>query len=112
MEGNPPLHISLENEHYSILCIKQYQYCKECGRNYLSKHDCNTNRIVFKQIKQGKNRFVIKDYKQDKLNFDEQGSGVVVVHYDIETHTRKCVGSVTIHIPYVMVPYFIMVIFS
>ena len=44
VEGNPVLHLSLKDEHYSILQLKQYQYCKECGRNYLAKHECNTNR--------------------------------------------------------------------
>ena len=102
VEGNPILNLSLEEEHYSILQLKQYQYCKECGRNYLSKHECKTNRKVYKKIRQGKNRFVIDTYKQDDTNFDEQESGVVVVHYDIETHTRKSVGSITIHTPYIV----------
>ena len=102
VEGNPTLHLSLEDEHYSILCVKLYQHCPDCDRNFISKHKCDTNRKVFKQIKKGKNRFVIKDYKQDKLNFDKQESGVVIVHYDIETHTRKRAGSVLIHIPYIV----------
>ena len=100
--GNPILHLSLEDEHYSILQLKQYQYCKECGRSYLSKHECNVNRKVYKKIKQGKNRFVIDTYKQDETNFDNPASGIVVVHYDIETHTRKSVGSIAVHTPYIV----------
>ena len=99
--GNPVLCLWLEEEHYSILQIKQYQHCKECGRNYLSKHECNTNRKVYKAVKQGKNRFVIDTYKQDDTNFDES-SNVVVVHYDIETHTRKAMNSIALHTPYIV----------
>ena len=34
IEGNPVLNLSLENEHYALLEVKQYQRCKECGRTY------------------------------------------------------------------------------
>ena len=102
IEGKPTLHLSLQNQHYSILQPKQYQYCKDCGRNYISKHECNTNRQIYMNLRQGKTRFVINAYKKDKKNFDQSDSGVVVVHYDIETHTRTTVGSITIHTPYIV----------
>lgn len=102
IKGNPVLHLSLEDEHYSILCIKQYKYCKDCGRKYLSSHRCNTDRKIYKKIKQGKDRYVMNSYKKDGKNYDEPDSGVVVIHYDIETHTRKNIDSVAIHTPYIV----------
>ena len=101
VRGNPVLCLLLEDEHYSILETKQYKHCKECGRNYLSKHECNTNRKVYKAVKDGNNRYVINTYRRDDTNFDES-SNVVVVHYDIETHTRKTINSIALHTPYIV----------
>ena len=45
---------------------------------------------------------MINMYKKDDTNFDAQDSGIVIVHYDIETHTRKSVNSIRIHTPYII----------
>ena len=92
----------LENDHYSKIEIKQYKECKECGRKYLSKHNCNTNMIVYKLIKDGKHQYVINLFKCDKFNFDEPNDKIIIIHYDIETHTRNAVGSIKIHMPYIL----------
>jgi hypothetical protein len=103
LEGsNDKVLLLLENDHYSKIEIKQYQECKECGRKYLSKHNCNTNMIVYKLIKDGKHRYVINPFKRDKFNFDEPNEKIVIVHYDIETHTRNAVGGIKIHAPYIL----------
>ena len=62
------LQLSLQDEHYSILEIKQYQNCNKCGRKYINKHTCNTNMIVYKKIAEGKHRYVVNGFKQDKFN--------------------------------------------
>jgi hypothetical protein len=94
--------LSLENDHYSMIEIKKYQQCKEYGRKYISKHTCNTNMKVFKMINEGKNRYVINPFKRDKFNFDLQNDDIVIVHYDIETHTRITIDGLKIHTPYVL----------
>ena len=44
--------------------------------------------IVFKTIKDGNYRCVISNLKRDDFNFDSPNEEIVIVHYDIETHTR------------------------
>ena len=58
--------------------------------------------IVFKTIRQGKDRCVINTLKCDKFNFDEPNDDIMVVYYDIETHTRIDVGGAKIHTPYIV----------
>jgi DNA polymerase type B, organellar and viral len=94
--------LSLEDDHYSLIEIKKYQRCKECGRKYVNKHTCNTNMRVFKKINEGKHRYVINSFKRDKFNFDESNTDVVIVHYDIETHTRSGSGNTKFHVPYIV----------
>ena len=94
--------LSLEDDHYSMIEIKKYQQCTECGRKYISKHTCNTNMKVFKMITEGKNRYVIDPFKRDKFNFDVPNDKIVIVHYDIEMHTRRTVDGLKIHTPYVL----------
>ena len=83
------LQLWLQDEHYSLLEIKKYQTCTECGRKYINKHTCNTNRIVYKKISEGKDRYVVNGFKQDTFNFDQPNEDIVIVHYVIETHTRS-----------------------
>jgi hypothetical protein len=82
--------------------IKKYQRCEECGRKFINKHTCNTNMIVYKKIAEGKNRYVVNGFKQDKFNFDQPNEDIVVVHYDIETHTRSGPDNMRVHIPYII----------
>ena len=92
----------LEDDHYSLIELKKYQQCTDCGRKYLTKHTCNTNMIVYKMIKEGKHRYVINPFKQDKFNFDSKNDKIVIVHHDIETHTRKTVGNIRVYTPYIL----------
>ena len=94
--------LSLEDDHYSIIEIKKYQQCADCGRKYINKHTCNTNMIVYKMINEGKYRYVINPLKRDKFNFDEPNEKIVIVHYDIETHTRDVIDGMKIHTPYIL----------
>ena len=96
------LTLSLEDDHYSIMEIKKYQRCEECGRKFINKHTCNTNMIVYKKIAEGRNRYVVNGFKQDKFNFDKPNEDIVVVHYDIETHTRSGPDNMRVHIPYII----------
>ena len=80
--GNTLL-LSLEDDHYSMIEIKKYQQCTECGRKYISKHTFNTNMKVFKMITEGRNRYFINPFKSDKFNFDVPNDSIVIVHYDI-----------------------------
>jgi hypothetical protein len=96
------LQLWLQDNHYSVLEIKKYQTCTDCGRKYINKHNCNTNRIVYKKIAEGKHRYVVNGFKQDKFNFDQPNEDIVIVHYDIETHTRSGPDNMRVHIPYII----------
>ena len=48
--------------------------------------------IVYKKIAKGKN-------KQDKFNSNKD---IVIVHYDIETHTRSGPDNMRVHVPYII----------
>ena len=99
-----PLRLWLEDDHYSILTLKEVkieQCCDQCGRKFKNHHTCNTNMIVYRQIKNVK-RCVINDLKRDKFNFECANEEVVVVYYDIETHTRAEVDGTKIHTPYIL----------
>ena len=39
---------------------------------------------------------------EDKFNFDQPNEDIVIVHYDIETHTRSGPDSMKLHIPYIV----------
>ena len=85
------LKLWLEYNHYSILQTKQVkvqQCCLQCGSKFKDKHTCNINMIVYKIIKDGKDGCVINNLKRDDFNFDSPNEEIVIVHYDIETHTR------------------------
>jgi hypothetical protein len=62
----------------------------------------NTLVTLYKTIKEGKNRCVVKVLKVDKFNFDTPNEGVVMVCYDIETHTRLGFDGMKIHSPYIV----------
>lgn len=96
------LKLCLQDNHYSMIEIKKYQQCADCGRKYINKHTCNTNMIVYKNIKEGKNRCVVNGFKRDKVNFDEQNEDTVIIHYDIETHTRYGQENMKVHTPYIV----------
>ena len=96
------LQLWLQDNRYSILEIKKYQTCSDCGRKFIKNHTCNTNRIVYKKIAEGKDRYVVNGFKQDKFNFDHPNEDNVIVHYDIETHTRSCLENMRVHIPYIV----------
>ncbi|KAI3660739.1 hypothetical protein MP638_001050 [Amoeboaphelidium occidentale] len=81
---------SFQDEHYSVVEIKKYQYCNDCGRKYIKKHTCNTNMQVYKLI------------NEDAFNFDHSNESIVIVHYDIETHTRYGSDGMNVHIPYIL----------
>lgn len=69
---------------------------------FINKHSCNTDNIVYKTIREGKNRCVVKNLTVDKVNFDTPNEKVVVVCYDIETHTRCGFDGMKIHTPYIV----------
>jgi hypothetical protein len=94
--------LSLQDEHYSVVEIKKYLYCKYCGRKYIKKHTCNTNMQVYKLINEGSDRYVINPFKKDTFNFDQSNESIVIVHYDIETHTRYGSDGMKVHIPYIL----------
>ncbi len=94
--------LSLQDEHYSIMEIKKYQHCKDCGRQFINKHMCNTNMQVYKLIKEGNHRYVINPFKRDMFNFDHPNEAIAIVHYDIETHTRYGSENMKVHIPYIL----------
>jgi hypothetical protein len=58
--------------------------------------------IVYKKIAEGKHRYVVNGFKKDKFNFDQPNEDIVIVHYDIETHTRLSVANTRIHTPYIV----------
>jgi hypothetical protein len=58
--------------------------------------------IVYKTIKDGKDRCVINNLKRDDFNFDCPNEEIVIVHYDIETHTRFGPENRRIHTPYIV----------
>ena len=43
------LKLLLHDGHYSIMEIKKYECCSQCGRKFINKHTCNTNMIVYKK---------------------------------------------------------------
>jgi hypothetical protein len=45
---------------------------------------------------------VINPFKRGKFNFDLPNDDIVIVHYDIETHTRNSVDGLKIHTPYIL----------
>jgi hypothetical protein len=96
------LKLLLQDNHYSMIEIKKYQQCGDCGRKFINKHTCNTNMIVYKNIKEGKNRCVVNGFKRDKVNYDKQNEDTVIIHYDIETHTRQGQENMKIHTPYII----------
>ena len=57
---------------------------------------------VFKNITEGKNRWVVNGFKRDACNYDEPNPEVVIVHYDIETHTRAGADNMRVHTPYIV----------
>jgi hypothetical protein len=102
---SPTLRLLLNENHYSMLTFKEIvveQKCSECGREFKYTHNCNTNGIVYYKIHVGNDRFVINQFKPDSFNYDETNDEVVIVCYDIETHTRKQVGKSKIHTPYIV----------
>ena len=77
--------LSLDNEHYSVIQMKDYQKCKDRGRIFLHKHSCNTNRQVFKKLREKEGRYVTNGFKKDEFNCDE---------INIETHTRSQIEAI------------------
>jgi hypothetical protein len=103
--SEPTLRLSLKDNHYSILTLKEIiieQCCPECGRKFKFKHKCNTNGIVYKKSKEGKNRYVMNSLIPDELNYDKSNDNIAIVYYDIETHTRITSGGSQIHTPYIV----------
>jgi hypothetical protein len=41
--------------------------------------------IVYKMIAEGKHRYVVNGFKQDKFNYDQPNDDIIIIHYDIET---------------------------
>ncbi len=102
---DPKLRLWLNDNHYSILFFKELkaqQCCPQCGRKFINRHTCNTNMIVYKTIREGKERCVINTLKCDDFNFDEPNEEVFIVYDDIETHTRVDVGGCKVHTPYIL----------
>jgi hypothetical protein len=106
VEGpDPKFRLWLNDHHYSSLCFKELkvqQCCSQCGRKFINKHNCNTNMIVYKNIREGKERCVLNSFKRDKINFNLPNEEIAVVYYDIETYTRVDVGGAKIHTPYIV----------
>ena len=69
---------------------------------WFETEECGRLRIVYKKIAEGKHQYVVNGFKQDKFNFDQPNEDIVIVHYDIETHTRSGPDSMKLHIPYIV----------
>ena len=98
--------------HQSYLTFQRFQFVPVTFTELLSMissigawfetEECGRLRIVYKKIAEGKHQYVVNGFKQDKFNFDQPNEDIVIVHYDIETHTRSGPDSMKLHIPYIV----------
>lgn len=89
----------LENEHYKTVSAIVNNKCKDCGKEYVNKHNCNPQKCQYYQqkiLKSGKRFLLCSDTREDYNNQDE------IIHFDQETFRDDTIAEgFKIHNPYI-----------
>lgn len=92
------VYLSLADNHYTIVQLKEYKKCDKCLRRYQNNHKCNPKREGFVNAKFKKTH----RYLLTKTNYEKEMINEQVLHYDIETYQKVLATGETIHTCYIV----------